>query len=365
MQSRFVGVLRVLAYLCMRKRGKMKRLLFILLISSLLFGCAHTRKERKKYLLQGVWTARHGEFPTGDTWDYPMENGNLFCRIFDGDSMVYKCRLSVTGGSVVVMPTGMCEVTVVDKGGGDVLYLEDGDPHPLVVENDSTIVIQMNGVRNTWVREDRLTQEWGAEMRNLIASTPQTEMDSEARHYVLSTIERQQEGTIHVLFYILLGIVIALMILAQKVIASQRSKRRLQQQLRQIQEEHEARPQPVRQAMMEVEEAFFASDEYGKLHKRIASGERLNEEDWDEVKRLLKQVYPSFTNKLRSLYRMSELECQVCLLIKLRIPPKDIANVVCRDVSTISTVRSRLYQKVFARKGGAREWDEFILTIES
>ena len=60
---------------------------------------------------------------------------------------------------------------------------------------------------------------------------------------------------------------------------------------------------------------------------------------------------------------MSELEYQTCLLIKLRVAPKDIAAVLMRDVSTISTVRSRLYYKVFGRKGGTREWDEFVYSI--
>ena len=32
-------------------------------------------------------------------------------------------------------------------------------------------------------------------------------------------------------------------------------------------------------------------------------------------------------------------------------------------VCAISTVRSRLYKKVFGQKGGAKEWDEFLLSI--
>ena len=60
---------------------------------------------------------------------------------------------------------------------------------------------------------------------------------------------------------------------------------------------------------------------------------------------------------------MSELEYQVCLLIKLRITPTEMADVLSRDGSTISTVRSRLYKKVFGSKGGARDWDEFVLSI--
>ena len=86
-------------------------------------------------------------------------------------------------------------------------------------------------------------------------------------------------------------------------------------------------------------------------------------DEWMNVEQLLKTVYPSFTTQLRNLYPMSELEYQVCLLIKLRIVPTDIAAVLARDVSTISTVRSRLYKKVFGHKGGARDWDEFVLSI--
>lgn len=60
---------------------------------------------------------------------------------------------------------------------------------------------------------------------------------------------------------------------------------------------------------------------------------------------------------------MSELEYHTCLLIKLRIAPTDIASVLARDVSTISTLRNRLYKKVLGPNGGAKEWDEFLLSI--
>ena len=134
-------------------------------------------------------------------------------------------------------------------------------------------------------------------------------------------------------------------------------------QLQQIREEHEERPQTVKMAMRNVEEEFFASDEYIGLHQRITCGERLTNEDWTEMEERLKRVYPGFTSRLRNLYPMSELEYQVCLLIKLRITPTEMADVLSRDGSTISTVRSRLYKKVFGSKGGARDWDEFVLSI--
>lgn len=114
-----------------------------------------------------------------------------------------------------------------------------------------------------------------------------------------------------------------------------------------------------------MENRFFSSDAYATLQKRVASGLLMKEQDWQQVEQLLKTVYPGFTSQLQSLYQMSELEFHTCMLIKLRIAPKDISAVLARDVSTISTVRSRLFQKVFGRKGGAKEWDDFILSIGS
>ena len=153
------------------------------------------------------------------------------------------------------------------------------------------------------------------------------------------------------------------LVVAQIAISNRRARRRLQLQLQQIHEEHDERPQPVRMAIASVESAYFSSDEYQELQRRIATGQRLQNEDWDEMEAQLKKVYPGFTSQLRNLHPMSELEYQTCLLIKLRITPKDIATVMSRDMSTISTVRSRLYQKVFGQKGGAREWDDFVLSI--
>ena len=338
----------------------MKRILYFLAMSSLLLGCSKAGKEQKPYLIDGAWILQRLETPMGDSHDFGR---NTYCRIYDGDSMMYECFLDSAGSSLVLAPEEVCDITVINKGNGDVLYLQKKDPHPLVLVNDTTIIIQENGTRFTWVRSERITREWRVTIREIIVKAFCEEGDGKAGRYVLSATEREQESTIHRLAFILFGIVVALMILAQVAIANQRSKRRLQLQLKQIQEEHDTRPQPVRQAMMAVEEAFFASEEYAELRRLMANGQHITAEDWDEVERQLKLVYPGFTNKLRSLYRMSELEYQVCLLIKLRIAPKDMASVLCRDMSTISTVRSRLYQKVFGRRGGAREWDEFVLSI--
>ena len=327
--------------------------------------------ETSAFMLQGAWTLHHVHFPYGDNDDHYLDNNATFCSIYDGDSMLYECKLSRTPSGLVITPTEKVGVTLLNTGNGELLYFEDNDPHPLVV-SDSTISVQRQGMQFVYQRADDIYREWGSDIRDIIIRETESNDETDTNRYVLSSKEREQESAIHGLIYTILGIIVVLLILGQVALilgqvalANNRSKKRLQLQLRQIQELHDARPQPVRQAMKAVEEAFFASEDYARLHKRMADGARLNEEDWADVERLLKGVYPGFASQLRGLRPMSELEYQVCLLIKLRIPPKDMANVLSRDVSTISTVRSRLYHKVFGQKGSSKEWDDFILSIDA
>ena len=336
-------------------------------------GAGSTDKgdETSAYMLQGAWTLHHVHFPYGDNDDHYLDDNATFCSIYDGDSMLYECKLSRTPSGLVITPTEKVGVTLLNTGNGELLYFEDNDPHPLVV-SDSTICVQRQGMQFVYQRADDIYREWGSDIRDIIIRETESNDETDTNRYVLSSKEREQESTIHGLIYTILGIIVVLLILGQVALilgqvalANNRSKKRLQLQLQQIQEAHDARPQPVKQAMKAVEEAFFASEDYARLHKRMADGARLNEDDWTDVERQLKAVYPGFTSQLRGLRPLSELEYQVCLLIKLRIPPKDMANVLSRDVSTISTVRSRLYQKVFGQKGSSKEWDDFILSIDA
>lgn len=343
----------------------MKKALLILTTTLLLLGCGHTIEEEHTYYLHGAWTLRHSVSPMGTEYDYYLDGIGTSCLLYDRDSMLYECRLATTPSGLVMMPTVKVAVTLIDKGGGELLYLENGNPYPLTISSDSALTIQRNGILYTWVRADDIFQEWGTEMRNIIARDTENEDFNETNRYVLSAKERQQERTIHWFTYFSVFIIIVAFVATQIAITNRRAKKQLQLQLQQIQEVQENRPQAVRQVVATVESHFFASDEYAALQKRMADGQRLKEQDWQQVEQHLKTVYPGFTSQLRSLHAMSELEYQTCLLIKLRIAPKDIAAVLARDVSTISTVRSRLYKKVFGRKGGAKEWDDFILSISA
>ena len=339
----------------------MKQLL-VLIATCLLMGCSTGDQGDKPYLLQGAWTLRQMDYPIGRTETYAETEGTLL-RLYDGDSVMYQCRLTRTETGLTIRPVEELQVRLIDKGHGEYVYLEDDNPRPLTIKDDSTIIIQCNGILSTWHHADEIADEWGDEIREIIAADMQEGVDGEQQSYMLSAKERQQANVIHIFIFSTVAAAILLLLIARIAVQNRRAKQRLQLQLQQIQEVQQGRPQVVRQAMESVEATYFKSDEYLALQKRISTGQRLKDEDWLDIEGQVRRVYPGFISQLRGLYTMSELEYQVCLLIKLRIAPSYIASVLARDVSTISTVRSRLYKKVFDRKGGAREWDEFVLSI--
>jgi hypothetical protein len=89
----------------------------------------------------------------------------------------------------------------------------------------------------------------------------------------------------------------------------------------------------------------------------------MSEADWTELAETVDGVYSGFSEKLYSLFRMSEQDYRVSLLIKIRLQPKDIATLTAHSKESVASTRSRLYQKVFGKKGSTRDWDDFILSI--
>ena len=298
--------------------------------------------------------------PAGSTYIYP-ENGFTWMRIYD-DSCYYACQIANAPNGTMITPSGMQGYTFVDKGNNNILYLQGDNTHPLTIVDDSTMIIQEMGRKYTWRFRKNLDEERCREIVDVIKNDMEDD-DETTRHYVFSKAEKELQTTNHTLIYILIFIFITLMIILNYAHNLYKKKKRVEQELKQIEQLHKALPEPVRQAMNTVETEFHQSDFYISLRRRIAKGERMNKEDWEMIDTHLNSVYPRFTSTLLSLYNMSQVEYQVCLLLKLNVAPSEIANVLCKDTSSISSIRSRLYQKVFGKKGSSKDWDEFIHSL--
>ena len=108
---------------------------------------------------------------------------------------------------------------------------------------------------------------------------------------------------------------------------------------------------------------LFMSPVYLRIKKYLDEGRSMQAADWTELTDAVNSAYTGFSDKLYSLYRMSDQDYHVSLLIKVRIQPKDIATLTAHSKESVASTRSRLYHKVFGKKGSTKDWDDFILSI--
>ena len=113
----------------------------------------------------------------------------------------------------------------------------------------------------------------------------------------------------------------------------------------------------------QAETVIFSSEIYHRLQQCLNSGRSLSHQDWIQLAELVNSIYTGFTEKLYNLYRMSEQDYHVSLLIKVRIQPKDIALLTAHSKESVASTRSRLYAKVFGQKGSSKYLDYFVLSL--
>lgn len=85
--------------------------------------------------------------------------------------------------------------------------------------------------------------------------------------------------------------------------------------------------------------------------------------DWQAIDALFEQKLSHFGKALKELVSLNETEWRVCLLLKLGFSPRGIAQLVNRSPEAISSIRRRLYSKVFQKKGTPSDWDTFVESL--
>ena len=112
-----------------------------------------------------------------------------------------------------------------------------------------------------------------------------------------------------------------------------------------------------------AETVIFGSDIYQTVMTLTSKGRSMSDAEFVQLEKVVNSVYTNFTERLFSLYNLSSQEYRVSLLTKVRIQPKDIALLTAHSKESVASTRSRLYQKVFGKKGSSRDWDDFILSM--
>lgn len=89
----------------------------------------------------------------------------------------------------------------------------------------------------------------------------------------------------------------------------------------------------------------------------------MNDEIWKELEEVVEQAYSGFLKRVEDLCPLNWQERNLCLLLKAGFSPSNIAILTAHSKQSISSTRSRLYERSFLEKGTPSQWDEFILSI--
>ena len=147
------------------------------------------------------------------------------------------------------------------------------------------------------------------------------------------------------------------------ILVLQMNRRKIQLLQSRLDNIHQMQKLAVMERRPQEAKALSSSSAYQGLQRCLAEGRSPSEQEWAAAAEAIDATFPGFTEKLYSLYRLSTQDYRVSLLIKMRLQPKDIATLTAHSKESVASTRSRLYQKVFGRKGSTRDWDDFILSI--
>lgn len=292
------------------------------------------------------------EVHTADSYD--------ILKAYEPDGMCYKFIGNTEGSRDTYLPTTK-ETYTLQLSAADTLYAEGKTSIRLCSLNDSVMVIEWEGALQTWRRLADFPQSRRLELEAVARDLMGASRSMHEEYYVGHFIHTRHQ--LSWLTHLLIALGAIVLVGCGLLLHFFRRKRQLEHALADLRREISERPPVITQATEAARDELYESAWYQGLCQRLARGESLSADDWSEVAHQVRRIYPNFRSRLYDLCRLSDIEFRVCLLIKLHIAPADIATALCREKSTISTVRSRLYAKVFGRKGSSREWDDFIETL--
>ena len=350
----------------------MKRLIYIIIIAILGLlalwiggGLSAPETQPKDFNIEGMWIHTHSEYldsagqVKGESDERPR-----FYKIYTGDKVhKYLLRTYETGDQRLVPWDSESYLLMPDV---DTLYAEGDIVIPIVEMHDTVLNILWHNTIQHWRRvtdvSEQRQQELAAYSDEVMKRNRMFDDRENLYEWYITARNKVRMQT-----YILLACLLLLLGGGYWMLWFYRRNRRLTAALADLQEEIKERPEAMRETTRRLSDELFASDWYLDLKRRAgatdASSVRFFPDDWAEIERQVRRLYPTFRNHLYSLHAFSETEYRVCLLLKLHFTPTEISTALCKDKSTVSAIRSRLYAKVFGTKGSSKAWDEFIEQI--
>lgn len=116
----------------------------------------------------------------------------------------------------------------------------------------------------------------------------------------------------------------------------------------------------VKLKQSDIYKKFLSVQKEGEEEKEEEKKIRISNSDWQELNKAIDEAYNQFSQRLQELYPVTDIELKVCLLLKIGLSPQQIAIITIRSKQAISSIRKRLYKKLFNDDGNTEQLDSFI-----
>ena len=119
------------------------------------------------------------------------------------------------------------------------------------------------------------------------------------------------------------------------------------------------------EASSDEERLLRAFPFYQSLLHTTDQGHSLTANDWKTIRKFLQEHLPQFYRYMSDNSRdLTNYEYQVCLLVRLHLKPKSIANALGVDGSYVTRVRRSMVKKLFGIDVSSKEADMLVLQID-
>lgn len=320
-------------------------------------GCGvsqdNNQEETEEFSIVGTWELNELQFLSGQRVDVRTGYEYVWYRFYEDNGTYYAAELNNSEARKPLKPHEMSEYFFM-MSPYDTVYIEQGRMTDLKVMDNHTVGIDRGDYVEIYVKRNELSSEMVSEIERSVESALQPAHGRKTQYIVPASSATDTTN-----FWILLVALVAIVCAGTLYILYRlRSKRKEPVTEKDVEEETEKE-----QDEEHCEQKFIHSDYYLALRQRLYKGPTLKHDEWEELEMQMKRAYPVFFRELAEKCQFSEVELRVCMLTKLGIPPSAIAIHTCREYSSISSIRSRLYYKIFGIKGGAKDLDEFIQNL--
>ena len=113
-----------------------------------------------------------------------------------------------------------------------------------------------------------------------------------------------------------------------------------------------------------AESLLLESPDYKDLRIKGARGVVLSESDWQHIYIIIINTLPNFYKFISSKkFELNDKEFKTCILIRLHLPPGDIAKMLNVTPAYITKIRNSMMKKLFGMEGKSKELDVMLMDI--